>query len=153
MKLCVKLALFSAASILTTAAFADNLSSSVAPIVPGNIAPLNSIYVSGDMGYGVLSTPDENLPCGVNCDASHSNGSFAAGLNVAYNRAILQNILLGAEFGYESNGQAKYTVGSVSEKITSKDFHLLATGTYLFSNGFDVFAKAGAARVKQKLKL
>src|SRR5262249_27821320 len=34
-------------------------------------------------------------------------------------------------------------------KIISKDFNLLATGTYLFRNGLNVFGKVGGARVEQ----
>lgn len=148
MKLSVKLALLSAsASLLMTSAFAATTFVTTSK---------NSLYVSGEAGYGVLSTPDENLITAdgvVITDVSHSNDGFAGGANVGFNRALTNNILVGAEFGYDYNGQAKYTedsnLQSFTMKVNSWDLHLLATGTYLFNNGLNVFAKAGGARVEQ----
>lgn len=153
MKSIVKLGLVAAAGLFTASAFADTI------INPNpSVAPLNSFYVSGDAGYGMLSTPDQNFcdpgVCPGVTGASHSTGSFAGGLNIAYNRALTQNVLVGGEFGYDYDGLAKYTEdfhnNSDTLKISSQDFHLLATGTYLFANGFNVFAKAGVAQVYQK---
>lgn len=132
------------AGFLMTPAFAANVSQ-------------NSVYISGDAGFGLLATPDGYLadPDGIEVTkASYSRGGFAGGVNIGYLHALNQNVLLGAEFGYDYNGQSKYSeteYGVKSDlKITSQDLHLLATGTYLFNNGFNVFAKAGAARVSQK---
>lgn len=152
MKLPVKLALISAASsLLVTAAFAG------APEIYG-LTPANSVSLSVDGGYGVLSTPGKNIedPDALVTGASNSKGSFAGGFSVGYNHALRPNLLVGAEFGWDYNGQSKYTEdylgGSSSTlKVSSTDFRLLATSTYLFANGLNVFAKGGAARVDQKL--
>jgi hypothetical protein len=155
MKLPVQLALLGTAGLLATSAFADT---TVLPVSTSK----NSVYISGDAGYGVLSTPDQNLaePDGTYVQsASHSNGGFAGGVNIGLNHALSSNILVGGEFGWDYNGQAKYTEtftstdytsGDTTLKITSTDLHLLATSTYLFNNGLNLFGKAGGARVQQK---
>ena len=157
MKLPVQLALLGTAGLLATSAFADTT------ILPVS-TPKNSVYISGDVGYGALSTPDQNLaePDGTYIQsASHSTGGFAGGVNIGLNHALSSNILVGGEFGWASNGQSKYTETSTANdtpasnqtgtlKITSTDLQLLATSTFLFNNGLNVFGKAGAARVQQK---
>ena len=149
MKLPVQLALLGTAGLLATSAFADTT------ILPVS-TPTNSVYISGDAGYGVLSTPDKNLPDGLGIEsASHSTGSFAGGVNVGFNHAVSSNILVGGEFGWASNGRSKYTETYLNGdentlKITSTDLQLLATTTYLFNNGLNLFGKAGGARVQQK---
>jgi opacity protein-like surface antigen len=158
MKLPVQLVLLGTAGLLATSAFADTT------ILPVTSTSKNSVYISGDAGFGALSTPDQNLaePDGTYVQsASHSNGGFAGGVNVGLNHALSSNILVGGEFGWASNGRAKYTETSTSNdtpasdetvtlKITSTDLQLLATSTFLFNNGLNVFGKAGAARVQQK---
>jgi opacity protein-like surface antigen len=158
MKLPVQLALLGTAGLLATSAFADTT------ILPVTSTPKNSVYISGDVGYGVLSTPNQNIaePDGFYVQsASHSNGGFAGGVNIGINHALSSNLLVGGEFGWASNGRAKYTETSTTNdtpssdetatlKITSTDLQLLATSTYVFNNGLNVFGKAGAARVQQK---
>jgi outer membrane immunogenic protein len=130
------------------------------PALALTTTPANSIYVSGDIGYGALSTPDKNIENAdgiVITDASHSNGHLAGGGNVGFNHAFTRNFLAGSEFGYDYNGQSKYTedfhnTNLLTLRITSQDFHLLATATYLMGYGFDVFGKAGAAYVTQTAK-
>jgi hypothetical protein len=161
MKLTVKFALAAASTLLVTSAFANTYMTSVAPAVP------NSVYVSADAGYGFLSVPDEDIYAADGIfvsESSHQTGSVAGGGSVGINHALTNNVLVGAEFGYDYNGQAKYTENylpvsiqpvnpytSSTIKITSTDFHLLATATYLFPYRFNVFAKAGGARVEQKV--
>ena len=142
------------AGFLMTPAFAANVSQ-------------NSIYISGDAGWGLLATPNDYLfdkdtvTAGLIINGqSFERGSFAGGANIGYNRALSQNVLVGAEFGYDYNGQSKYTITyndgisandvTTKFKITSQDLHLLATATYLLNNGINVFGKAGVARVDQK---
>ena len=151
MKLPVQLALLGTAGLLATSAFADTT------ILPVASTPSNSVYISGDAGYGVLSTPDQN-PGSDNlgvASSSHSNGGFAGGVNIGLNHALSSNLLVGGEFGWASNGRAKYTETFTNGdentlKITSTDLQLLATTTYLFNNGLNLFAKAGGARVQQQ---
>lgn len=127
---------------------------------PAQQEPLNDFYISGDVGTGILATPDENMvdPDGTFItSASHSNSDVAAGASIGYKRRVNRTMSVGAEFGYDYNGQAKYDEGfgdgsSTTVKLTSKDFHLLATGTALFRNGFNVFGKAGVARVDESLR-
>ncbi|MBS0352044.1 MAG: hypothetical protein JSR33_12865 [Proteobacteria bacterium] len=126
----------------------------------------NSIYISGDVGYGVLATPDVNLldPDGYWIyQASHSNSTISAGGDIGYRRAVSRSFLVGTEFGYDYNGRAKYDEdwflpdfwGSdyTSYKVISQDLHLLLTGTIMMPHGFNVFGKAGVARVDQTLRI
>jgi len=148
MRLSMKLALSAGASFATAGfAFAGNSSTF-------NPAPQNNIYISGEIGYGSLDTPSNDLPE----DVSYSSGDAAASANIGFTHLVYRNInnlLLGIEFGYDYNGQSKYTAGSgddsISMEVISSDFHLLASATYLLSNGINFFAKAGPAYVKQEL--
>ncbi len=142
------------AGFLMTPAFAANVSQ-------------NSVYISGDAGFGLLATPDDYLfnkntvtDGLIISGQSYERGSFAGGANIGYNRALSQNVLVGAEFGYDYNGQSKYSITyndgisannvTTKFKVTSQDLHLLATATYLLNNGINVFGKAGVARVDQR---
>lgn len=148
MKLSTKLVLFTGISFsLTGFAFAgDGLTI--------NPVPKNNVYIAGEVGYGSLDTPSNDLPK----EVSFSSGSVAASANIGLTHLVYRNInnlLLGIEFGYDYNGQSKYSEGSgddsFSMEVVSSDFHLLGTATYLFSNGINFFAKAGPAFVKQEL--
>jgi len=159
MKLTSKLALLTSASVfLATAALADTYpSDSVSGV---RIVPKNSAYVAADLGYGALSTPDHDIyePEWYITSSSHSTGNIAGGISAGVNHTLKPNLLVGAELGYESNGKSRYDENFINSnydytmKIFSSDWHLLATGTYLLPKGFDVFAKAGLADVKQKLE-
>ncbi len=146
MKLNTQLVFLGAAVILTTSAFADTTT-----------VPKNSVYLSGDIGYGNLSTPND-YPVDPNSDfitgTSYSTHSVTSGVNLGFNHAITNHILVGGEVGWNYDGKAKYTTdfGDISQTLTinSYDIHALATSTYLFSNGLNLFGKAGAARVYQK---
>lgn len=148
-------------SLLATSAFAYTY----------NPAGKNNFYVSGDVGYSVIETPNKNLldssdvseitAFGATVSQSHDKGYVGAGGNVGYQFAVTPNVLLGTEFGYNYNGRSKYTVkvsedsvgsASATTTVSSWDLHLLGTGTYLFNNGFNIFAKAGGARVQQTAK-
>lgn len=126
----------------------------------------NEFYISGDIGSGTLATPDQNLqdPDGTFItNASHSNSSLSGGGSVGFRHFVNPMLAVGAEFGYDYNGQSKYeedygssyyynSLDSSTLKITSTDFHLLATGTAFLRGGFNLFGKAGAARVHQSAK-
>src|SRR5215467_5069219 len=77
-----------------------------------NNFPRDTIYVSGDVGLGRLSTPEKAIDP-VNDDwitsASYNNESIAAGGTIGFKHAVGQQFLLGAESGYDYNGVAKYT--------------------------------------------
>lgn len=128
-----------------------------------------SFYIDGNLGVSSLATPKEFID---DCDPANYTGCYSAGYktgglvvggDIGYRFALIPSFLLGAETGYSYNGQSKYTADyrllyplvltyySTSLKIKSEDIHLLATGTYMFHNGFNLFVKGGAARVTQKL--
>jgi hypothetical protein len=130
-----------------------------------NNFPRDTIYISGNVGLGRLSTPEKAIDP-INDDwitsTSYNNESIAAGGTIGFKHALSRQFLLGTEAGYDYNGVAKYTENykpnytwteSTTYRISSQDIHLLATGTLLFSNGFNIFAKGGAARVDQKLRV
>lgn len=144
MKVRTQCALLVSVGLLATSAFAD--------------ISTNSLYISGAVGYGSLSSPND-YPVDPNSDfitsTSYSTHSFVSGLDLGYRYALTQHILIGSELGWDYNGQAEYTTvypGNVTQKLTinSYDIHLLATSTYLFNNGLNFFGKAGVARVNQK---
>lgn len=127
--------------------------------------PRDSFYVSGDVGLGSLATPEQVLmPVdGYITGASYEVGkSVAASGSIGFKHVLNPHVLLGAEFGYDYNGSSKYTeeyaqdysyTDSTTYRISSQDLHVLATGTLLFGRGFSVFAKGGAARVQQTLRI
>lgn len=133
--------------------------------VYGYDTPLNIVYFSGEVGLGHLMTPEEYISPPDNyliSGASYRTQSVAAGANLGFKHAVNRQFLIGGEVGYDFNGQSKYNeeyypnftwVESTNYTISSQDIHLLATGTILFHSGFNIFAKGGAARVEQKLKV
>lgn len=151
MKLSTRLALLTVTTgFLATSAFAETVLN----------ASKNKVYISADVGYGSLSTPDKDLiesnGYGV-IDSSHETGNIAGGINLGFDHVLRHNVLVGAELGFASNGQAKYKESFTSSsedftaKINSYDVQILGTATYLLNNGLNVFAKAGPAFVKQTL--
>lgn len=157
MNLPVKLAILASASIIATSALAGGVDT-----VLINTVPQNFVYVGGNLGYAVVATPDKNLvdlPSPGISDASHTTGSFAAGANVGVKHAFNPHVLAGAELGWDYNGYSKYTLtytpyfggGKETIEVHSSDLNLLATGTYVFNNGFNLFGKAGLASVRQTL--
>ncbi len=126
---------------------------------------LNTFYVSGDFGAGALATPAKNLPdTSDTVSSSYFNTFFSGGGSIGYRRAINPMFSLGVEGGYDYNGKAQYKQSyayyppyygedTITNNITSQDFHLLSTGTFYFYNGFNVFGKAGVADVHQTLRV
>jgi hypothetical protein len=126
------------------------------------IPPRNSFYIDGNVGYSNLSTPNKNLcdPNDLSCpftSVSYNTDGVGACADVGYRFAINPAFLIGSELGYDYNGQSKYSGTyywdgtNFSATVKSQDVHLLGTGAWLFPNGVNLFAKAGAARVNQSL--
>jgi OmpA-like transmembrane domain len=128
-------------------------------------SPRDSFYIAGDVGVGSLATPEQVLipVSGPITGASYETGkSIAASGSVGFKHALNPHVLLGAELGYDYNGASKYTedytpdwtyTESTTYRISSQDLHVLATGTLVFGRGFNIFAKGGAARVRQTLRI
>jgi opacity protein-like surface antigen len=116
------------------------------------------VVVGAEFGGAIIQTPTKklyNTAEMANGSASVNRGSFAYGAHLGYDFALTQNVLLGPELGYYSNGLSQYKgsdagVFSDKVKVRSNDIDLLAKLTYMFFNGWNVFGKAGVARVTQK---
>jgi hypothetical protein len=113
-------------------------------------------YIGGEIGFGSpeLSTDESISSGGVNIlPTSSTVGGAAFGGIVGYNYALTQNWLIGAEFGYHRDAKASYDYGSLGGfDITSDDYDLLFTGTYLLDSGWNFFGKVGVARLIQDAK-
>src|SRR5579864_7862783 len=81
---------------------------------PMPIAP-KSIYIDGNLGFALLSTPREFI---AGCDAysytgcynsNYRTGGFSGGADIGYRFAMKPTFLLGAEAGYSYNGKSQYT--------------------------------------------
>lgn len=125
------------------------------------IVAKNSVLVGADLGWAELTTPKGDLysipdlqAAGGSGSASYSVGRFAYGAHVGYDFALTKNLLAGPELGYANNGYSRYqgqnsTGFYDSTKISSTEFNLLFHGEYLWSNGINIFIKAGGARDHQ----
>lgn len=80
-----------------------------------------------------------------------NNFNFAWGVFGGYQYAIMNNVSVGAELGYNDNGYAKSKEHLVEINYNSTDIDLLGTASYYFSRQLSVIAKAGVARVTQEL--
>ncbi len=135
--------------------------STSSPTPEKNNSGKNNFYLSLSGGWAYLITPNAyvwspDYPWLVSSTSFKQSG-FSRGVDAGYKYALTKNFLLGVEGGYSFNGAATYTEDSLMEKttykITSSDWHLLLTGTYQFNNGFNIFGKAGLARVNQSLNM
>lgn len=136
--------------LIVTSAVAASLA-----LLSAYAAPAQSgVFVSADLGVGYISTPSSNGPSTNIASQSVKNYDLAWGLAAGYNHAVNQNFLLGAELGYNDEGQGTYdqtfTDGtSANGTINPTDWNLLVDATYLANNGFNVFGKLGVAYISQ----
>lgn len=130
---------------------------SAAPDLTSSTAK-NSAHIGIDLGYAGVQSPNTEVYSAsdiTNGNASYKIGNFAYGLNVGYDFALNDNWLLGPEVGYYNLGYSQYRgyqngVFSDNTKVRSSAVNALARLTYMTNDGFNVFAKAGAAYVMQK---
>ena len=128
--------------LVTMIASAGLVASASAMAVTAKSAP----YIGGEFGYGAPALATDTY--GTVNDATV--GGVAGGGILGYNYALTQNVLIGAEFGYHRDGKASFKNNDGSYlNITSNDLDLLLTGTYLFNSGWNIFGKAGVARLMQ----
>lgn len=116
---------------------------------------MSGFYATANAGGGQIYSPYEFL--------NGSTGSYAYsavvwGLNFGYMHALNQHFAVGIELGYYDNGQTKYNGSGGSSdtgslQIHSNNWDILGAANYLWSNGLNVFAKAGLAYVEQTAEL
>ena len=157
--------------IILAAAISAALSVSAFAATTGNTAP-TGVVIGGTLGVAQVSGAKSISYLG-KLPASDMNGvrsldtkkvthtqdmnadfHLAWGLFAGYQYAIMHNIAIGAQLGYNDNGFSKTKdvnlIGqTLNGKIDSSDIDLLATAGYYFNNGVNLFAKAGVARVKE----
>ncbi|WP_159084810.1 outer membrane protein [Dongshaea marina] len=107
-------------------------------------------YVGVNLGWGGMQTNDKPID-GLN-QSSDSIGGVAGGINIG----ILAGdtpFQYGAEMGYYTYADNTYNYDSIPLNAQYKGnyFDLLGVGKYSFSSGWNIFGKAGAAYVTQKL--
>ncbi len=106
----------------------------------------SGIYLGSQFGYSWIASPSKSHEI-ESCDRGH----FAWGISGGYNLNILKMLSFGLEVGYNDNGRSTLTFASHNRyEITSRDWNLLATTTYLLCPNFGILLKGGAAQVTQR---
>ncbi len=107
------------------------------------------VYVQGEGGYSALDT-DKNI------NATHDIGSFGYAVRGGYEMPLSGPWSLGFEAGYINLGDSTFGAAAVAPgemKFKQQGGDLLATATYHFDNGMNLFGKAGGAWISQKATL
>ena len=130
--------------------------------------PDSFLEFSGSGGYALYELPDSQLHT-VNPNKGapdnkptiskkdHDNGGITFGGNLGYTVNVYKGLNIGGSLGYYDNGESeyKYSVrhGNKSQSndvtISSSDFDITAKVEYEFNTGFELFGRAGFARVSQ----
>src|SRR4051812_5241895 len=76
-------------------------------------------------------------------NTSSTNRNYTWGGNLGYQFAFTPKWAAGVELGYVSFGQTNYS-GSHSGNIQNTGAQAMAVGSYMMTNGVNVFVKAGA---------
>ncbi len=109
----------------------------------------SGFYLTADGGYGTLTTPDATLNTST---GSYDRTGLVWSAGAGYAWAMDSYTLLGLEADYLDNGQSAYTgngSGNGNLNISSNAFAIAGMFNSAWSNGFNVFAKAGVADVQQ----
>lgn len=149
-------------TLIMSAIAAALAASSAAAIAGGNTAvnaPLSGPYIQGGLGVGFLRTPNDELqnqPFSGTFSSEHKNYNLAGRVAEGYRYMLNTNIGLGAELGYNYNGQSSYeyntqNAGNFNLKYRDMSVDLLGVLTYYFTPAWSVNAKAGAAYVMQEI--
>ncbi len=82
--------------------------------------------------------------------SSQTDQNFILGASAGYDYALNPHLMLGGELGYLYMGQNSYEnissymgPSGTSATLSNWGIQLLATATYVYSSGFNVFGKAG----------
>lgn len=107
----------------------------------------SGVYVNANGGWSFAKDTSE----GTIQNGQKTNKNYVLGANIGYDYMMNQNVLVGIEGGYTSFGKTNYTNAgtndlSFSEKNTA--YQILATSTYVMTNGWNFFGKLGAAHEK-----
>lgn len=123
--------------------------------------------VGGSIGYGYLSTQEENILTEIAdnsipqaLDQSHDLGNMIGGLYVGYSVPALSHFLAGLEIGYKYLGQSKYNssyadiLSSIylvnNAKVNQQAVDFLLTAKLPIVNRISFVGKAGAAYVRSQ---
>jgi opacity protein-like surface antigen len=125
---------------LTLLATAIALSASASAFA---ITAQTGVYAQAVGGWANAAKPG----MGVMQSTDLINKSYALGGNIGYDYAFNQNVMAGLEAGYLNLGTSTYeyptsAAGSYA-KTNNWGYQVLATGTYLASNGLNAFVKGG----------
>ncbi|MBA2650703.1 MAG: outer membrane beta-barrel protein [Tatlockia sp.] len=162
MKKTLLLGLTGVASLISAASYA------------GTMGPIETFHrggwiIGGDIGYGYLSTQEEDILAPVPLtfpaltevqDQHHKIGDLVGGGYVGRDFEVSNSLLLGLELGYKYLGQSKYkghTIDNLSFNFIRTDIQVyqhavdaLLTAKYYVWQGLNLYAKAGAAYVRSK---
>ena len=106
---------------------------------------LTGIYAGAALGFSKVSWAQQGYKLNAN--------PLALGVILGFNYALTNKWMLGGEMNVlNKDGQVKAantTIPTDKYSKSIKDLSILATGTYIIDDTFDVFAKLGYARVSQ----
>ncbi|MDO8954772.1 MAG: outer membrane beta-barrel protein [Gammaproteobacteria bacterium] len=122
----------------------------------------SGVYVQGTGGWAVSAKPGIDDQSEALLQATKLvNKTYALGANIGYDYALNQNVMVGIEGGYLNLGSTNYeyptTAGATGSgggsygKTQNWGYQVLATGTYLMSNGFNGFVKAGGIKERSTM--
>lgn len=135
----------------------------------GDIQTRGGWVIGGDIGYGYLSTQEEDLliPVPATAPAStevqnqtHQIGSVIGGAYIGRDFAVLERLLMGFEVGYKYLGQSKYNTFATDVisgdflrghvKVNQQAIDFLLTGKVSIWQSLNLIGKIGPAYVRSK---
>ena len=133
-------------------------------------APRGGWVVGGDIGYGYLSTQEEDLlppvpvtipPVGEALSQNHRIGSLVGGGYLGRDFTFSERILLGLEVGYKYLGKSKYQAFTIDARnnfissnieVNQQAVDFLLTGKVYIWQRLNLIGKVGAAYVCSETK-
>lgn len=139
--------------------------------VQNNVTPRGGWVVGGDIGYGYLSTQEEEILAPVPIttprtpeiqNQNHQVGSLVGGGYLGYGFPVFERLLMGLEGGYKYLGQSRYNSHSLDQvfgnflsnniKVNQQAVDLLLTGHFYVHPKISFIGKVGAAYVRSQTK-
>lgn len=114
------------------------------------------VYVGAGLGYADIDVP-KGKTTATFPKVDNNFNHFTANAHVGYLASVSQNLLVGAEVGYDYLPTLKSTFtdtagDSVETKFTSYDFDFMGVAKYYLTDELNIFGKAGAAYMHSKLE-